>query len=348
MTLAELEAFDPHSRPLQAGERRFACPLCGDGKPRDGAHRCLSLNTRSGTFFCHRCGEKGVLVERREEKRRERPQRDGLRRAFALPPASAPSSTSAKRRPTLPDSRSENVEPFPASALAAQSPPKVVNDVATFGEVPPATFDPFAAWEGSVPVVGTAGEAYLEGRGLDGETCASADVRFCPRWWGRAAVLFPVYSRFPGRAATLVAIQGRYLQPGTGPKMRTGGRKREGVFTSHPDLWERVRRGAPLVVCEAPIDALSLAQAGFPALALCGKDGAPAWLSLRCAFEPVALAFDADDAGDQGAAKLAPLLAALGAKPHRLRPDKSKDWNEMLAHLGCGAFGDWLAERLLR
>lgn len=347
MTLADLEAFDPHSRPLASGERRFACPLCGEGKSRDGAHRSLSLNAQSGAWFCHRCGEKGVLIERREEKRRERPQRDGLRRAFALPPASAPSRTAATPCPALPDSGGKNGEISLASTLPAQTPPKFATSSATFGDVPPTTFEPFAAWESSLPVAGTAGEAYLSNRGLDSATCAHADVRFCPRWWGRAAVLFPVYSFWPGKEATPVAIQGRYLQPGPGPKMRTGGRKRDGVFASHPDLWRRIRHGAPLIICEAPIDALSLAEAGFPALALCGKDGAPGWLPLRCAFERVALAFDADDAGDQGAEKLAPLLSALGAKPVRLRPEGDKDWNEMLLRLGPDALGDWLAGRLL-
>jgi len=314
LSLSELELFDPHSRALSTGERRFACPLCGEGKPRDGAHRCLSLNVARGAWFCHRCGEKGVLGERVEEHQRARTGREGLRlrRAFALPPV-------------VP-------EPKPRAAMAED------------GE---ARFDPFAAW-GCAPLVeGTAGAAYLEGRGLDGATCARAGVRFCARWWGGAAVLFPVFDGWPRQEPKLVAVQGRYLNHGNGPKMRTGGRKIEGVFASHPDGWERVRRGAPLIVCEAPIDALSLSRCGFPALALCGKDGAPAWLPIRCAFENVALAFDADEAGDKGADKLAPVLSALGAKPFRLRPEGAKDWNAMLAQLGEGAMGDWLAERLL-
>lgn len=324
MTLSELELFDPHSRALSAGERRFACPLCGEGKPRDGAHRCLSLNAGSGAWFCHRCGEKGVLGERAGAKA---PRLGAVRRAFALPPLPAEGRRSGgegEQKPVLEDS------PLPLGSSA-----------------PPLAFDPFAAWEDSPLVEGTAGAAYLEGRGLDGATCARAGVRFCARWWGGAAVLFPVFDGWPRREPKLVAVQGRYLNAGSGPKMRTGGRKIEGVFASHPDGWERVRRGAPLIVCEAPIDALSLARCGFPALALCGKDGAPAWLPIRCAFENVALAFDADEAGDQGAAKLAPVLSALGAKPFRLRPEGAKDWNAMLAQLGESAMSDWLAEQLL-
>lgn len=327
MILADLEAFDPHSRPLASGERRFACPLCGEGKSRDSAHRSLSLNARSGAWFCHRCGEKGVLAERREDNTAfsRTNKRDGLRRAFQLPP--------------VPLVRATTVAQQTMSVEAPQAPPLPVPDGARF--------DPFAAWETASPVAGTAGEAYLRSRGLSEPVCGAADVRFCRNWWGRGAVLFPLYSWMPREEASLVAVQGRLLRSGTGPKARTGGRKRDGVFASHFDLWRRVRHGAPLIVCEAPIDALSLAQAGFPALALCGKDGAPSWLPLRCAFERVALAFDADDAGDGGAEKLAPVLASMGAKPVRLRPEGDKDWNEMLLRLGPDALGDWLAGRLL-
>ncbi len=47
LSLADLEAYDP--RATERGrERRFLCPCCGDGKPRNAAHRSLSLNTQTG------------------------------------------------------------------------------------------------------------------------------------------------------------------------------------------------------------------------------------------------------------------------------------------------------------
>jgi DNA primase len=88
-----------------------------------------------------------------------------------------------------------------------------------------------------------------------------------------------------------------------------------------------------LVVTEAPLDALSLAAVGVPALALCGTH-APAWLPLVAAFRRVALAFDADGAGDQAAALLGPLLRSFGARPERWRPEGGKDWNELLTRQG--------------
>lgn len=82
LTLATLESHDPHARSGRA-ERRFLCPFCGDTKPRDAAHRSLSLQTQSGQWICHRCGRCGLLREgntmvlvpkkRTEENRKIRP-----------------------------------------------------------------------------------------------------------------------------------------------------------------------------------------------------------------------------------------------------------------------------------
>ena len=62
LSLSELELFDgraPHGR----RERRFCCPLCGGSKPMDAAHRCLSVDTVTGAYYCHRCETKGKLRE---------------------------------------------------------------------------------------------------------------------------------------------------------------------------------------------------------------------------------------------------------------------------------------------
>lgn len=60
LTLAELELYDPRSRTGRS-QRRFLCPFCGADKPRDAAHRSLSLNMQTGRWICHRCGERGLL-----------------------------------------------------------------------------------------------------------------------------------------------------------------------------------------------------------------------------------------------------------------------------------------------
>ncbi len=188
----------------------------------------------------------------------------------------------------------------------------------------------------------TIGASYLLSRGLAIEVAHEAGSRFSQDFYGHPAVVFPLRDK----QGQLVAAQGRYLSDGSSPKARTIGDKKLGAFTTS-GLWEAVAGGAPLVVCEAPIDALSLASCGFPALALCGKDG-PDWLARACAFQTVALAFDADDAGDLGAGKLAAQIEMLGAKPFRLRPAGGKDWNELLQEQGREELTDWLALQLLK
>ena len=94
-----------------------------------------------------------------------------------------------------------------------------------------------------------------------------------------------------------------------------------------------------VVICEAPIDALSLAACGVPAVALCGTSR-PDWLAAACAFLRVALAFDADGAGDKAAADLAPSLRSFGATVERWRPDGVRDWKELLVRRGVGGVLD--------
>ncbi|MCE5199864.1 toprim domain-containing protein [bacterium] len=90
---------------------------------------------------------------------------------------------------------------------------------------------------------------------------------------------------------------------------------------------------------EAPIDALSLALAQMPAIALCGTSGLPSWLVTRMAkpaapgrSRTVYLAFDADPAGDAAAAKIEGQLSLVHCA--RLRPQSAKGWNAMLSTQG--------------
>lgn len=88
-------------------------------------------------------------------------------------------------------------------------------------------------------------------------------------------------------------------------------------------------RGRAVAVTEAPIDALSLALLGHPALALCGTSW-PGWLAGAMSGKHVELAFDADDAGDVAAQALGLDLTASDADWKRLRPSGVKDWNDAL------------------
>jgi len=199
-----------------------------------------------------------------------------------------------------------------------------------------------AALRGLQPLGGSRGETYLRERGLPLDVCLSAKVKWAPSWLGRPAVVFPIYDD----AGALVAAQGRHTDGRDDLKARTLGSKKSGVFLTG-GFWKQVRKGAPIIVTEAPIDALSLATCGFPALALCGKSGWPQWLPIRCAFKEVMLCLDGDIAGEEGAAKLSPILGSLGAKVRRVAPEGAKDWNEMLAKQGAHQMEEWLCARFL-
>lgn len=306
LSLSDLEGFDPRASGLVVGqgggERRFLCPLCGDGKPKDGAHRSLSLNAHTGVWRCHRCGEGGKVREAWEERTplacRERAHK-ALSRAFALPVRVAPVEEEAE---------------------------------ATEG-----------SWKRALrdlrPLDDTRGAIYLRERGLSVETARGAEARFSSDFLGRPAVVFALRDL----RGDLRGAHGRYVDGRDRPKARTLGDKQGSLFSTRDALNPLL---PALIVTEAPLDALSLAEAGYPAVALCGTQ-APTWFHRLCAFRRVLLAFDADEAGDCASDKLAPLLHSFGARCERMRPEDAKDWNELLQVAGRDALADWLAERVL-
>jgi len=192
-SLADLETNDGRA-PRGGRERRFLCPLCGDAKARDAAHRSLAVNTQTGTWLCHRCGERGLLTDNRTERApqsgRER-ARAAVARAFTLPP-----------RDNAPQSQPEATE---------------------------ATWR--AWWETSAPLTGngaTTGAAYVAGRGLPADVASAAGVRYSTAFYGRPAVLFPVHDR----SGALVAVSGRFTDGRANPKTQTAGKKSNGVFAT--------------------------------------------------------------------------------------------------------------------
>jgi hypothetical protein len=317
LTLSELEAFDPQA-PAGRIERRFWCPLCGENKPRDAAHRCLCANTESGLWNCKRCGEKGLLGEFRQINSDGEPQTRRLRAANAL-----------KRAFSL---QNDNIPALdkkpPETAVKRENLAKseIWRDILT----------------AAVPIEGTDGERYLAQRGISLEAARRAGVLLSPSWHGRAALVFP----FCDPSGNVVAIAGRCLQDG-GLDKPAAGPKKQGAFFAPVEKFSPLSSAAPaIILCEAPFDALSLAVAGFPALAL-GGTSPPQWLAQKCAFRRVALAFDADAAGDAAADKIGASLASFGAVTLRLRPVGAKDWNEFLLRHGPKDLRDYLAIQLL-
>lgn len=339
LSLAELEQHDP--RPTgHSVERRFLCPFpaCADHQRRE--HKNLAANIESGLWECKRCGASGKLTEKWERPQpRARALRVGpyekARRAMGL--VSAQVGGSHQSRAGAGMQRSTVARP-PADATTDQ-------DTHVAADTREAVPTWRRRWDQAVPVAGTPGEAYLASRGIPIDT-ASADRRAVPRPVGaldqrrerRVAprgdrrVVFPIVDK----VGELIGIQGRKIANSEpGEKMLTNGRG--GIFVVGT-AWP-LGEVECVAIVEAPIDALSLATAGIPALATQGTSW-PDWLPLALAFKSVLLGHDNDEpdgnglrAGDLAAAGLVPALRSYGAEPERWRP-KAKDWNQDLQELG--------------
>lgn len=319
LTLADLEISDPNAPPAKPGwgsrERRFLCPLCvGHTDPK--RHRSLAVNTDTGAWNCHRCHASGKLREwwTAPEAGQEGKPRGGVARERAR--------RQARHRFGL-----ETVTTVtPAASNPGEWLPRLGN---------------------RRPLKGTPGAAYLEARGLPLDLCHRAGVRFSPNYChdpekpeekpGFAAVVFAITDE-EGKA---VAGQGRAIN---GPAKITFGPRALGVFIT-PSALE-----APfLTVVEAPIDALTLALCGVPAVATCGTKGVPDWLMDRFAFGVAVAAQDSDEAGDKAAANLARHGRVVGIKTTRLRPPAGrKDWNEALVKDGEAYVREHLRRQIAR
>lgn len=326
LTLADLESFDSGA-PL-GSRRRFCCPLCGLEKPRDAAHRSLSVETATGLWHCFRCGQGGQLrefwkVHRESEtsKWKRDHTRQQLQKTFRLP--------------TVETELAHPIAP-PCDTQANSQAETLIVDKPRW----------LSLWEEATPLTPQdLGWKYLVlRRALHSSVFLWAQLRYHPTWLG-GAVVFPLR----GRDAQIMAIQGRSVR---GNAKITFGPKKEAAFWA-PIVLEPLGTLSPLdarapaiVLVEAPIDALSLASCGIPALALCGTSG-PSWLHLACGLREVVLAFDADEAGDKAAGALEERLFPFGAKCRRLIPDGFKDWNECLCGWGHEKLEAWLLRHLL-
>ncbi|MGU7782850.1 toprim domain-containing protein [Burkholderia sp. PU8-34] len=186
----------------------------------------------------------------------------------------------------------------------------------------------------AIRLAGTAGQAYVEHRGIPLAIADAAGMRFDPEWDGRPAVLIGLYDR----EGALVSVHGRYLTTVRGQnKMLTVGRG--GGVASVGDGWHAEH----LILVEGIFDALSLAVCGWPGVATIGR-WAP-WLPQVCARRAVWLGFDANAPGDRMAAHYTQLLPEA-TMLRLLPPPRCKDWNTALVKRGPAAVARWLRNQL--
>lgn len=308
VTLRELDNYDP--RPVRRGTRsRYLCPLSGvcRDKTRDNSHRSLSVDTVSGVFYCHRCGEKGKLREFWEER------------------------VSVKSMPKRTQLR-------PVAALVSRAVIKAVEpkhgkktDLTLLREKMSIYAEAFT---------NSTGEKYLAGRGIPAEVSRNTGCGFAQAWehWEKKnddwhltgtdeRVVFPVCDE----SGELIAMHSRAIRAEHFHSSKiTKGNKSSGVFYSSPGVFD-----SPIVaICEGPVDALALQTCGIPAVAMIGTT-VPNWLARQLRGKAVLIATDADKAGDEAAAKLAITLRGFASDLYRLRPRHGKDWGEELEHFGA-------------
>lgn len=299
LSLEDLERFDSRS-PNRGKERRFACPLCGQGKPLDAPHRCLAVNTENGSFFCHRCQAKGRLREFWETRLitpKKQKTRQKINAQFSI------NQTQKKEEKETHENLSEKMTKYQNDFLHSPA------------------------------------EMYLLNRCISTEIAMKAGCGYAEKWehWEKQnekwilqgtdrRVVFPIYDR----EGKLVAIHGRAIDKNHLASSKiTRGDKSNGIFLSDaPLLGDGI-----VAVCEGAIDAMALAVGGIRAIAMTGTTP-PDWFYRKMAFQNVLIATDADEAGDKSAYRLRLELQARGAKTLRIRPRNAKDWGEVLEKIG--------------
>lgn len=187
----------------------------------------------------------------------------------------------------------------------------------------------------AVPLAGTAGQTYVERRGVPLAVADAAGVRFDADFNGRPAVLVPMRNR----EEAIVSLHGRYLHNLRGQnKMLTVGRTSGGAVCVLGG-W----RVEPLILVEGLFDALSLAACGWASVATIGRWAE--WLPEVSAGRAVWLAFDASKPGEADAARYAERLRDSDAR-RLLPPPRCKDWSTALVKRGRGNVTRWVRERL--
>jgi predicted RNA-binding Zn-ribbon protein involved in translation (DUF1610 family) len=314
--LSDFYGYD--SNPTGTGdEKRFLCPECGESKPKDNAHRCLSVNENTGAYCCQRCDIGGKVKEKWTSQ------------------VKGKGSQFKRRSKPLPV-----LQPTPCAPVYEDTPAWKESCKLAI----PLAGTPGAVYLKSrgidIELAHQSGVRFLE----NWAPPQKGDKNPTP-YSGGPAVMFPIREYFredkKQKEPHLVAVQGRYIDDKVKPPSKTAGDKKYGVYATQ-GAWEADQ----LIIVEAPIDALSLAMCDFPAIALIGL-GTPLWLKLACSFRRVLLGLDADERGDETSYKTTELIRPSSTLAERLRPpDGMKDWNECLLKKGVDELKAWLSEQI--
>lgn len=179
-------------------------------------------------------------------------------------------------------------------------------------------------WEASFDVTTVGGEDaqyYLNSRGFtSGKWFRDNDVRYNPNFYGEPSVMFGIRNLW----GELVGCQGRRIAPAEGhSKVCTAKGSQPGLFLSRPEAI----LADPLIICESPIDALSLDVMGYPAVSVQGTR-LPEWINYITYFRRVVVAPDNDEEGCRAVERWRNSIICQGCTV--AVPPHGKDWNESL------------------
>ena len=310
------------------GEFAGPCPFCG-GKDR---FRVWPADGDRGRWWCRQCQRSGDAVDYLRARDaltfKEALARLGAALTEGPRPAPAP-------RPALPD-----VEP-PSPQWQEKGRAFV-------------TWCQARLWSAA----GAPGLAYLHGRGLTDETIRAAGLGYNPQRWRRPAAAWGLDGDPVNLAAGVVipheaggdlwAIKIRLLEPfqtGDGRMVKyTGARGGKGALYGADTL---TGDRQAVVLTEGEFDALLLRQqAGdlVDVASLCSAANSvpPRWLLKLLPYKRILAAYDNDEAGQAGAAK----LAALSRRVTVIQPLEGKDVTDF--YLAGGDLGAWIAFNLAR
>jgi hypothetical protein len=184
------------------------------------------------------------------------------------------------------------------------------------------------------PLAATAGQTYVERRGIAVEIAEAAGVRYAADFAGRAAVIAGLYDHHE----TLASVHGRYLEVGRRQdKMLTIGQG--GGTINVLGGWH----SEPLILVEGLFDALSLAVCGYGCSATIGR-WVP-WIPEIATGRTMWLAFDAGRSGEAQVSRYAEQMRAARVR-RMLPPGRSKDWNTALVRRGVYEVTNWVGRCL--
>lgn len=313
-------------RELYPNDKRtgIICPICGSGSGANGTG--ITENPkRPGNLHCWKCGFQGdaidlICKERNIDFGEAARYAAGM---LSIQIVDEREEYAPERRIVKPNER-KSKDPV-QEAMPSQI----------------SKSDDFAAWTSALQDDGSPGAEYLARRGISLDTAVRMGVGYAANWRSPVAVSkgksVPPSPRiiFPTGSESYAT---RDIRPDS--ELDENSRKytkqkhgKSGIFNAAV-LWEKSE--TPVVVCEGPVDALSAAEAGYAALAVCGTSGRTALTDVLMKAPTkrlLLLALDADAAGRAASDKLMNELENLGIPAQQCDAEVyrgKKDFNEAL------------------